>query len=177
MNKPAIALLATVLFLTVAATTEAQGKKVDLFYPRPAVMILELVPTSKPIPGKSLKLEARLDGRIGVISNIRISFDSSKDIEVETPEIHLDAFKEGEKQKFPVTAQWDPNKLTTDSCVSMVVEYSPDFTKLLETVSDTEKYPDPWKRQNLVSKVKNEAAKGSRKIETTEYFPDLDVDK
>jgi hypothetical protein len=177
MNKPVIALLATVLLLTVAATTEVKGKKVDLFYPRPAVMILDLVPTSKPVPGKSLKLEARLTGRIGVISNIRISFDSSKDIKVETPEIHLDALKAGEKRKFRVTAQWDTQKLTTDSCVSMVVEYSPDFTKLLETVSNTKKYPDPWKRQNLVSKVKNEAATGSRKIETTEYFPALDVNK
>jgi hypothetical protein len=177
MVKPVIALLATVFFLSVAARTEAQGKKMDIFYPFPAVMILELVPASKPIPGKSLDLEARLEGRIGVISNIRISFASSKDINVETPEIHLDALKEGEKRKFPVTAHWDPQKLTIDSVVSMVVEYSPDFTKLLETVSNTREYPDPWKRQNLVNKVKNGAAKGSRTIETTEYFPELDVDK
>jgi hypothetical protein len=177
MNKAAIVLLGTVLLLTGAVKTEAQGKKVDIFYSFPAVMILELVPTSKPVPGKSLELEASLEGRIGVISDIRISFASSKDIQVETPEIHLNALKEGEKRKFPVTARWDPQNLTTDSVVSMVVEYSPDFTKLLERVSNTKEYPDPWRRQNLVSKVKNGAAKGSRTVETTEYFPELDVDK
>lgn len=166
-----VALFLCGLSLAAEAKPRPRG---PLFYQRPPVVILKLVATGKTIPGKDLDLMAMVEGQLGTTSNLKISFDSSKDIQVENPGVQLPALKAGETHKIRLTARWDPQKLTTESCVRMVLEYTPDTEKLLEAVSDAATFPDPFKRKALADKIRNEAAKDARKVETVEYFPFID---
>jgi hypothetical protein len=164
--------------VTVGGDAEPQGKKRKpaMFYQRPAVIVLKIASREPPVAGKNLEVVATVEGRLGMTSNLKISFDSSKDLRVETPAIEIPGIKAGEIREFRVSAAWDPKALTGDSCLRMVVEFTPDFAALLKVTSDGQAFPDPIKRKALVDRVKNEAVAGTRKIETCEFYPSIDID-
>ncbi|NLI79907.1 MAG: hypothetical protein GX442_26110 [Candidatus Riflebacteria bacterium] len=140
-------LLAGFLLLLLAGTAGLAGA--DQFryeFPRSLVMALHVGPASG-----TMDLEAVLESRLGTLSGLELSIETSPDWRCDPPSARIPTLTEGRIQRFPLTLA--PTGARPDelgSWVRLGVKFSPDYPRMLATVSDPVAFPDENERRRLV---------------------------
>ena len=136
------------LFLLIFAPTEnsAGADQFRYEFPRNLVLALHASPASG-----AMDLEAVLESRLGTLRELELSIDTSPDWRCDPPSARIATLAEGRIQRFPLTLA--PTGARPDelgSWVRLGVKYSPDYARMLATVSDAASYPVDNERRRLV---------------------------
>jgi hypothetical protein len=105
-----------------------------------------------------IKLQSTGNGKVtalvlpltGSPRNLKIRFISSSGIKVENTPLSLPNLSE--ELKFPV--EFSVEKPEKNNWIKLLVEYNPDYSKLMKKITSSKKYPDPELKLNLIKKVK-----------------------
>lgn len=104
--------------------------------------------------GKSVRMTATIESKIGTLKNIRVFFNSSSDLKVLSETRTIQALEQGEKQVINIIAvKMGENSGDLGSWIRLGIRYTPDHNELLKIVSDETSYPVKHLRERLISEV------------------------
>lgn len=97
------------------------------------------------------QVDAFVNSRIGVLSQVKLFFESSDDVRVEPASATIDRLPVARPATFrlAVTKTGRPTD-ASGSWIRLRAVYLPDYDALIESVSDPETYPDDGERQRLI---------------------------
>ena len=163
-----IGLIIAFMLVITASFGQTQMKDHYLF---PQNLAMSLVPQG----GNSKKIPTRLtgvvEGRLGILSHLRIYFESSDDFQIKPEKIIVERLKPGERKEFslelaPVIGK--PSEF--GSWARLRVQYLPDYGKLREYFSDVRKFPNDGERNRILSIIAANLKKAARQVDATRFF-------
>lgn len=134
------------LFLFAGTAFSIWADQFRYEFPRTLVMTLHANAASGVVD-----LEAVLESRLGTLRDLELSIDTSPDWRCDPPTARIASLTEQRVQRFPLTLT--PTGARPDelgSWVRLGVKYSPDYPRMLATVSDAASYPVDNERRRLV---------------------------
>ncbi|MBP7633001.1 hypothetical protein KBA41_02440 [Candidatus Ozemobacteraceae bacterium] len=97
------------------------------------------------------QVDAVVEPRIGVPSDVRLFFESSDDVRLEPGSATIDRLNDARPGRFRLTVTGTGRPAdASGSWIRLRAVYLPDYDALIEAVSDTKDYPDDGERQRLI---------------------------
>ena len=126
-----------------------------LHYPYPASIAINLNTANGQHPAKvPATLLGTVEARTGTLRNLHIYFESSDDLSVQMPEDVVDILHQGEEKSYQILTTKGKGKPDAGgSWVRIRVTYLPDYTTLLNIVSDPKRYPPEEVRSHYVTQT------------------------
>lgn len=123
------------------------------FYSLPESVELKVTEKARAF-GKSVRMSATIESKVGTVKNIRVFFNSSNDLKVLSETRTIKALEQGEKQVINIIAvKMDDNLGDLGSWIRLGVRYTPDHNELIKIVSDETSYPVKHLRERLISEL------------------------
>jgi hypothetical protein len=169
MKKSVVFVAALLLLYTTVSVAEATR---PVMYVQPQSLDLGIRSKSKSGSTPYAMVTATLKSLVGNITQMKVYFESSKDLEVSPKTATFESFRAGTVKNFDLTV----NKTTVqpDSAGSWVrvrVEFLPDYEAVMQAVAKDQKtYPTESARNQLLKTLEDSKTKGSKSIQAKRFF-------
>ncbi len=169
MIKQAVGLQLLMMLLILTSLVQGRLYANQFAYIFPPNISLQIVDQHEEA-GK-IRLTAIIESRLGILENLELFFESSKDLQVLSNTSVLKTLENGVQRKIKILAVRTGKPADEiGSWLKMGVRFTPDYKAMLFAVSDTEKYPDDNERQKLLDVVAKNSSAGARYLEAVRHF-------